>query len=113
MLSSMYRRLLLALSLLAVGCGGSGSTSATEATAAVDDISYVDIVEEEGGGADSLLNVMEVRYNQLCAERKMAYSERDPKLRRELLERNDVACKALEDSLRWVINSNREIQNNR
>ena len=104
MLSSMYRRLLLALSLLAVGCGGSGSTSAT---AAVDDTSYVDMVDEDSGGADSLLNVMEVRYNQLCAERKMAYSERDPKLRRELLERNDAACKALEDSLRWVINSKR------
>ena len=54
---------------------------------------------------------MDVRYNQLCAERKAAYSEHDPELRRELLERNDAACKALDDSLRWVMNYRKETNN--
>ena len=97
MLSSMPRALLIASLILAVGCGGRGAaTTATEVVVAPE-IEYV----------DSLLNVMDARYNQLCDERKAAYSEPNPELRKVLLERNDAACKALEDSLRWVINSKR------
>ena len=102
MLSSMPKTLIVALLLLFVGCAGNGAPTATEET-----------VVEEIINVDSLLEVMDARYNQLCAERKVAYSERDPELRRELLERNDAACKALDDSLRWVINFNRGTHNNR
>lgn len=90
MLSSVLRALLLTASLLVAGCGGSGA--ATEC-----------VVAEERVNVDSLLDVMEVRYNQLCAERKAAYSERNPEIREELLERNDARCRALDDSLRWVM----------
>ena len=103
MLSSMPKTLIVALLLLFVGCAGnSGAPTATEET-----------VVEEIINVDSLLEVMDARYNQLCAERKAAYSERDPELRRELLERNDAACKALDDSLRWVIDFKRRVSNNR
>ena len=84
----MLRTLVIASFLLFVGCAGNGAPTATE-----------EIVVEEVINVDSLLAVMDVRYNQLCAERKAAYSERDPEVRRELLERNDAACKALDDSL--------------
>ena len=92
MSSSMLRTLVIASFLLFVGCAGNGAPTATE-----------EIVVEEVINVDSLLAVMDVRYNQLCAERKAAYSERDPEVRRELLERNDAACKALDDSLRRLI----------
>lgn len=102
MLSSMPKTLLIASLILSVGCAGNGAPTTTEET-----------VVEEIINVDSLLEVMDAHYNQLCAERKVAYSERDPELRRELLERNDAACKALDDSLRWVINFNRGTHNNR
>ena len=102
MLSSMPKTLIVALLLLFVGCAGNCAPTATEET-----------VVEEIINVDSLLEVMDARYNQLCAERKVAYSERDPELRRELLERNDAACKALDDSLRWVIDFKRRVSNNR
>ena len=92
MLSSMRRTLVLTSLLLFVGCAGNGAPTTTE-----------EIVVEEVINVDSLLAVMDARYNQLCAERKAAYRERDPELRRELLERNDAECKALDDSLRRVI----------
>ena len=98
MLSRLRARLLIAL-LFVVGCGGSGVTTAAE-----------EVVEESVLNADSLLVVMDVRYNQLCAERKVAYSERNPELRRELLERNDAASKALDDSLRWVMSLKKDSQ---
>ena len=100
MLSSMLRTLAIA-SLLLVGCCGGAAPSADAE----------EHVEERVINVDSLLAVMDVRYNQLCAERKAAYSERDPELRRELLERNDAACKALDDSLRWVMNYRKERNN--
>lgn len=90
MSSSVLRALLLTASLLVAGCGGSG-------------VATDNVVAEERVNVDSLLGVMEVRYNQLCAERKAAYSERNPEIRRELLERNDARCRALDDSLRWVM----------
>lgn len=95
MSSSMLRTLVIASFLLFVGCAGNGAPTATE-----------EIVVEEVINVDSLLAVMDVRYNQLCTERKAAYSERDPELRRELLERNDVACKDLDDSLKWAMSLN-------
>ena len=104
MLSSMPRALLISSLIFVAGCGGRGATATTN---------MEEVVVEEAVNTDSLLNVMEVRYNQLCAERKVAYSERDHELRRELLERNDAACKALDDSLRWVIDFKRRVSNNR
>lgn len=91
MSSSMLRALLLTASLLVAGCGGSGAT--TECV----------VAPQKSLNVDSLLGVMEVRYNQLCAERKAAYSERNPEIREKLLERNDARCRALDDSLRWVM----------
>lgn len=102
MLSSMPKTLIVASFILAVGCGSATPTANTE-----------ELVEERIINADSLLEAMDVRYNQLCAERKAAYRERDPELRRELLERNDAECKALDDSLRWVIDFKRRVSNNR
>ncbi len=90
MLSSMRRALLITTLLLVVGCDGRTTTTTA-------------VAHEEVINVDSLLEVMDARYNQLCAERKVAYSERDPELRREFLERNDAACRALDDSLKWAI----------
>lgn len=90
MLSRMRRALSLIALVFVVGCGGRGANR-------------VEIAAEEVVNVDSLLVVMAERYDELCAERKVAYRERDPERRRELLERNDAACKALEDSLRWVM----------
>ena len=90
MSSSMCRALLITTLLLVVGCDGRTTTTTA-------------VAHEEVINVDSLLAVMDVRYNQLCAERKAAYSEHDAELRRELLERNDAACKSLDDSLRRVI----------
>lgn len=104
MLSSVYRRFLLVASLLAVGCGGSGNTSTAGTMTTIAEITpSADVVAEGGSETDMLLEAMAQRYDELCAERKAAYSERDPELRRELLERNDVACRALDDSLKWVM----------
>ncbi len=99
MLSRLRARLLIASLLFALGCTGSGTPIAAE-----------EVVEESVLNVDSLLVVMDVRYNQLCAERKAAYSERNPELRRELLERNDAASKALDDSLRWVMSLKKDSQ---
>lgn len=100
MLSSMLRTLIITSLPLFVGCAGNGAPTATE-----------EIVVEEVINVDSLLAVIDVRYNQLCDQRKAAYSEHDAELRRELLERNDAACKALDDSLRWVMNYIKERNN--
>lgn len=90
MSSSMRVSLLLVALILAVGCGGRGATTA-------------EIVAEEVVDVDSLLDVMAERYDALCEERKVAYSERDPELRQQLLERNDAQCRALDDSLKWAM----------
>lgn len=51
---------------------------------------------------DSLLRVMDARYNALCEERREALEERDAERRRALLEANDRACMEFQDSLKWL-----------
>ena len=52
---------------------------------------------------DSLLVVMDARYNALCEERRVALDERDTMHRRALLEANDRACAEFQDSLTWLL----------
>ena len=83
-------------------CGGAAQGEASEA-----DIEQR--VEEVVVNYDSLLRVMDVRYNALCAERKVAFEERDAERRRELIEANDRACHEFDDSLqRFIKEYNRE-----
>lgn len=56
---------------------------------------------------DSLLRVMDARYNALCEERKEAFEERDMERRRALLEANDRACMEFQDSLKWLLQMQR------
>lgn len=56
---------------------------------------------------DSLLRVMDARYNALCEERKKALNERDGERRRVLLEANDRACMEFRDSLEWLLQMQR------
>lgn len=56
---------------------------------------------------DSLLRVMDARYNALCEERKEALEERDMERRRALLEANDRACMEFQDSLKWLLQMQR------
>ena len=95
MLSSMRGVVVSMGLLLAVGCGGGGAAPS-------------EVVTEEVINVDSLLEKMAERYDDLCARRKMAYMEQDLELRRELLERNDAECKALRDSLDWVLSYREE-----
>ena len=56
---------------------------------------------------DSLLRVMDARYNALCEERKVALNERDGERRKALLEANDRACMEFRDSLEWLLQMQR------
>jgi hypothetical protein len=56
---------------------------------------------------DSLLVVMDARYNALCEERRVALDERDTMHRRALLEANDRACAEFQDSLTWLLQMKR------
>ena len=56
---------------------------------------------------DSLLRVMDARYNALCEERKEALEERDTERRKALLEANDRACMEFRDSLKWLLQMQR------
>ena len=56
---------------------------------------------------DSLLRVMDARYNALCEERKEALEERDTERRKVLLEANDRACMEFRDSLEWLLQMQR------
>lgn len=56
---------------------------------------------------DSLLRVMDARYNALCEERKEALEERDTERRKVLLEANDRACMEFQDSLKWLLQMQR------
>ena len=56
---------------------------------------------------DSLLGVMDARYNAMCEERKEALEERDTERRKALLEANDRACMEFQDSLKWLLQMQR------
>ena len=56
---------------------------------------------------DSLLGVMDARYNALCEERREALEERDTERRKVLLEANDRACMEFQDSLEWLLQMQR------
>ncbi len=85
----------VALALLA-SCGGTAEHKPAEE-------SDVAECEEVVVNYDSLLRVMDARYNALCEERKVALEERDTERRRALLEANDRACMEFQDSLEWLM----------
>lgn len=89
----------VALALLA-SCGGTAERKpAAESVTAEGEELVVDY--------DSLLGVMDARYNALCEERKKALEERDTERRRALLEANDRACMEFRDSLEWLLQMQR------
>ena len=89
----------VALALLA-SCGGTAERKhAAESVTAES--------EEVVINYDSLLRVMDARYNALCEERKVALEERDAERRRALLEANDRACMEFQDSLKWLLQMQR------
>lgn len=63
--------------------------------------------EELVVNCDSLLRVMDARYNALCEERREALEERDMERRKALLEVNDRACMEFRDSLEWLLQMQR------
>lgn len=83
----MRKTLLFCALILAVGCGGKGSPESAEQQINV----------------DSMIRVLAVRYDAVCQERKAAFAERDPEVRKQLLDRNDRASLALQDSLKWLM----------
>ena len=89
----------VALALLA-SCGGTAERKpAAEGVTAESEELVVDY--------DSLLGVMDARYNALCEERKVALEERDTERRKTLLEANDRACMEFQDSLKWLLQMQR------
>lgn len=89
----------VALALLA-SCGGTAERKhAAERVMAESEELVVDY--------DSLLRVMDARYNALCEERKVALEERDAERRRAHLEANDRACMEFQDSLKWLLQMQR------
>lgn len=83
-----------------ISCGGTAENkSAAESVTAESEEAVVDI--------DSLLGVMDARYNALCEERRVALNERDAERRRTLLEANDRACMEFQDSLEWLLQMQR------
>lgn len=89
----------VAVALLA-SCGGTAERKhAAEGVTAESEELVVD--------CDSLLGVMDARYNALCEERKEALEERDAERRRALLEANDRACMEFQDSLEWLLQMQR------
>ena len=85
----------IALAVLA-SCGGAAQSETRE-------VEVEQRVEEVVVNRDSLIRVMDVRYNTLCAERKAAFEERDAQRRAELIEANDRACAEFQDSLEQVL----------
>lgn len=89
----------VAVALLA-SCGGTAERKhAAEGVTAESEELVVD--------CDSLLRVMDARYNALCEERKVALEERDTERRMALLEANDRACMEFQDSLKWLLQMQR------
>lgn len=86
---------LITLVVLA-SCGGTTERKPTAESVAVE-------CEEVVINYDSMLRVMEVRYDALCDQRREAFDERDAVRRAELLEANDKACTEFQDSLEWLM----------
>ena len=59
---------------------------------------------------DSMIASMQVRYDRLCEARREAYAIVDSALRAEYLERNDLACRALSDSLQIIVEQRATIE---
>ncbi len=89
----------VALALLA-SCGGTAERK-------LDAESVTAESEELVVNYDSLLRVMDARYNALCEERREALNERDAERRRALLEANDRACMEFQDSLERLLQMQR------
>lgn len=89
----------MALALLA-SCGGTAERKhdAESVTAESEEV----VVD-----CDSLLRVMDARYNALCEERRVALNERDAERRKALLEANNRACMEFQDSLKWLLQMQR------
>lgn len=81
-------------------CGGTAERKPAEENITVEH-------EVEVVNYDSLLVVMDARYNALCEERREALDERDTMPRRALLEANDRACAEFQDSLTWLLQMKR------
>ena len=89
----------VAVALLA-SCGGTAERKhAAESVTAESEEIVVDY--------DSLLGVMDARYNALCEERREALEERDTERRKVLLEANDRACMEFQDSLERLLQMQR------
>lgn len=83
-----------------ISCGGTAESKSTaEGVTAESEEAVVNI--------DSMLGVMDVRYNALCEERRVALNERDAERRKALLEANDRACMEFQDSLEWLLQMQR------
>ena len=89
----------VAVALLA-SCGGTAERKPTAESVTAES-------EELVVNYDSLLGVMDARYNALCEERKVALEERDGERRKALLEANDRACMEFQDSLKWLLQMQR------
>ena len=89
----------VAVALLA-SCGGTAERK-------LDAESVTAESEEVVVNYDSLLRVMDARYNALCEERREALEERDAERRKALLEANDRACMEFRDSLKWLLQMQR------
>lgn len=104
--------MVLCVLLLAIACGGSSSSVEIEPAPSDADALLCDSVARTAALAqcDSAIKAMQVRYDRLCAERREAYAITDSALRSEHLERNDVACRELSDSLQRVITRREAIE---
>lgn len=98
MLNRITRYVASALFVVLASCGGTAeSKPAAESVTA----------EQEAVNYDSLLMVMDARYNALCEERSEALNERDAERRQVLLEANDRACMEFQDSLERLLQMQR------
>ena len=89
----------VALALLA-SCGGTAERKHDAESVTAES-------EEVVVNYDSLLRVMDARYNALCEERRETLEERDTERRKALLEANDRACMEFRDSLEWLLQMQR------
>ena len=91
------QRVVVALALCAVLCG---CVNGGKRGAMSEDVAPSAIEPQRVINRDSMLAALAIHYEVLCEERKAAYAERDVLRRDELLDVNDKACAAFEDSLR-------------